>query len=94
MKQFILVLSIISLLASCSYPDSSGRREPNYTIARVKVVNDSSTVDWVRLNTVETRVYRVGDTVRMNLNIHTIVTPGASDDVGSKLVVLDSLVGK
>ena len=93
MKQLILVLSIISLLASCS-ESRSGKREPNYTIARVKMVNDSSVVDWVRLNTIETKVFRVGDTVRMNLNIHTIVTPGASDDAGSKLVVLDSLVGK
>ena len=93
MKLIISVLAIISLLASCS-GDRSGRREPNYTIVRVKMVNDSSTIDWVRLNNVETRVYRVGDTVRMNLNIHNIVTSGASDDNGTRLVVLDSLVGK
>ena len=93
MKQFILVLSIISLLASCS-ESRSGKREPNYTIVRVKMVNDSSVVDWVRLNTVETKVFRVGDTVRMNSNVHTIVTSGASDYNNSSLVVLDSLVGK
>lgn len=93
MKQFILVLSIISILASCS-ESKSGKREPNYTIARVKMVNDSSTIDWVRLNTVESKVYRVGDTVRMNVNVHTIVTSGTDEATGSSLVVLDSLVGK
>jgi hypothetical protein len=93
MKQITLAIALISLLASCS-ESRSGKREPNYSIVRVKMVNDSSTIDWVRLNTVETKVYRVGDTVRMNLNVHTIVTPGASDADGSSLVVLDSLVGK
>jgi len=92
MKQFILVLSIISLLASCS-ESKSGNREPQYTIARVKVLSNNS-IDWVRLNTVEAKVYRVGDTVLLNANVHTVVTSGASDDEGSRLVVLDSLVGK
>ena len=92
MKQFILVLSIISLLASCGTSES-GKREPEYTIVRVKVLSNNS-VDWVRLNTVEAKVYRVGDTVLLNANVHTVVTSGASDDEGSRLVVLDSLVGK
>jgi hypothetical protein len=91
MKQFILFLSILSLLISCNYPDS-GKREPQYTIARVKVLSNNS-IDWVRLNTVEAKVYRIGDTILLNVNAHTVIS-GTDEVDGSRLVVLDSLVGK
>ena len=90
MKQLILVLSIISLLASCS-ESRSGKRESNYTIARVKVLGDSS-INWIRLNTVEVKVYRIGDTVNMKSEYHTIAT--MDDDFNTIPVQLDSLVGK
>lgn len=90
MKQFILVLLIISLLASCS-ESRSGKRESNYTIARVKVLGDSS-INWVRLNTVEARVYRVGDTVNMKSEFHTVAA--LNDTFNIIPVKLDSLVGK
>ena len=93
MTQITLAIALISLLASCG-TSKSGKIESNYSIVRVKMVNDSSTIDWVRLNTIESKVYRVGDTVRMNLNIHTVVTSGTDEATGSSMVVLDSLVGK
>lgn len=91
MKQLITLISIIIALASCS-ENRSGNREPKMKVARVRILNDN-TVNWVRLNTIETQVYKVGDTVKMNLNSH-LISDIDTDAKDYMLVRLDSIVNK
>jgi predicted membrane-bound spermidine synthase len=88
MKQLIMLAVIIIAFASCS-ESRSGNRE-SLTVARVRVINDS-TVNWIRLSTVESKVYRVGDTLKMNPKIHNI---SSLDDSYYKLVTIDSILNK
>jgi hypothetical protein len=91
MKQLITLTLIIIALASCS-ENRSGNREPRMRIARVRILNDN-TVNWVRLNAVETQVYKVGDTVKMNLNTH-LISDLDTEPKDYMLVRLDSIVSK
>jgi ferredoxin-fold anticodon binding domain-containing protein len=91
MKQLITLASIIIALASCG-ESKSGNREPKTNVARVRVLSDN-TVNWIRLNAVETRVYQVGDTVKMNLNTH-LINDTDPDNKDYRLVRLDSIVSK
>jgi hypothetical protein len=91
MKQLITLALIIITLASCS-ENRSGSREPKTNVARVRVLNDN-TVNWIRLNAVETRVYQVGDTVKMNLNSH-LISDLDTEPKDYMLVRLDSIVSK
>jgi ferredoxin-fold anticodon binding domain-containing protein len=89
MKQLITLALIIIALASCS-ENRSGNREPKTNVARVRVLSDN-TVNWIRLNAVEARVYQVGDTVKMSLNTH-LITDLDTEPKDYMLVRLDSIV--
>jgi len=56
-------------------------------------VLSDNTVNWIRLNVVETRVYQVGDTVKMNLNSH-LISDLDTEAKDYMLVRLDSIVSK
>ena len=71
MKKAILAIAIVSLMASCSNSEGSGNREVTQ-IVKVKLANGD--LDWVRLNTVEMRVYKEGDAIRINRTTHRIQT--------------------
>ena len=90
MKQITLAIALIILLASCGTSES-GKRESQYTIARVKLL-DESTVSWIRLNTIEARIYKMGDTLTMKTNTHIVAQLG--DDFNTTLVQLDSILSK
>ena len=91
MKQIISALTIISVLASCN-ESTSGKREPQYTIARVKVLGDTSSINWIRLNGVEAKVYKVGDTVNMKSEYHKVAD--LNDAFNVVPVRLDSMLSK
>lgn len=70
MKRIMLAIAVISLMASCSN-ERSGKREVTQ-IVRVKLANGD--IDWVRLNSVEMKVYKEGDAIRISRNTHRIHT--------------------
>ena len=76
MKKIILALAIVSLMASCSDQAPSGNREVTQ-IVKVKISNGD--IDWIRLNSIEMKVYLVGDTVRISRATHRIETNNAYD---------------
>lgn len=69
MKKVMFFLLVVSLMASCSDREYSGNREVTQ-IARVRL--DNGEIDWVRLNAVEMKVYKEGDTTRINRLTHRI----------------------
>lgn len=81
MKKILLVIGIVSLMASCSHPEGSGNRE-TYKLAKVKLPNGD--LDWVRLNTVEAKVFNVGDGIKVSRKFHRI----ASDTTSEKVVIV------
>ena len=91
MKQLITLASIIIALASCS-ESRSGNRESKTNVARVRVLSNN-TINWIRLNVIEAKVYQVGDTVKMNLNTH-LVNDTDQNNKEYVLVRLDSIVSK
>ena len=70
MKKVLLSIAVISLMASCSN-ERSGNREVTQ-IVRVKLGNGD--IDWVRLNSVEMKVYKEGDAIRISRATHRIQT--------------------
>lgn len=64
----VLILSVI--LVSCGN-EKSGNRSVEYKVVRVKEVK-SRKINWVRLNTIEQTVFRIGDTVLINPTIHVL----------------------
>ena len=76
MKKVLLALTVISLMASCSDQAPSGNREVTQ-IVRVKVLG-SGDVDWVRLNSVEMKVFKEGDAIRISRVTHRIQTDSLS----------------
>lgn len=71
MKKVMFFLLVVSIMASCSNSEGSGNREVTQ-IVKVKLANGD--LDWVRLNTVEMRVYKEGDPIRINRTTHRIQT--------------------
>jgi len=70
MKKVMLAIAIVSLMASCG-ESQSGKREVTQ-IVKVKLSNGD--LDWIRLNSIEMRVFKEGDSVRMNRTVHRIGT--------------------
>ena len=87
-SSLVLVSCGSVVLVSCG--SKSGQRVPAKSI-RVREVG-SRTVNFIRLNSVEQGIYRVGDTVKMNGTTHSIVY-GVEDIVSAsgmiKTVILE-----
>lgn len=81
MKKVMFFLLVVSLMASCSNSEGSGNRE-TYKLAKVKLPNGD--LDWVRLNTVEAKVFNVGDGIKVSRKFHRI----ASDTTSEKVVIV------
>lgn len=81
MKKIILAIAVIGFM-SCSDQDPSGGREVTKI---VKVKTADGDLDWVRLNTVEMRVFTVGDTIRINRTLHRIT----ADTPSVKAVIIN-----
>lgn len=84
MKKVMLAIAIVSLMASCSDQAPSGNREVTQ-IVRVKLSNGD--IDWIRLNSVEMRVYLVGDTIRISRATHRI----QADSAYEKAVIVSKI---
>jgi hypothetical protein len=61
----VLILSVI--LVSCG----NGNRSVEYKVVRVKEIK-SRKINWVRLNTIEQNIFRIGDTILINPTIHVL----------------------
>lgn len=83
MKRIMLAIVVISLMASCSN-ERSGNREVTQ-IVRVKLSNGD--IDWVRLNTIEMKVFKEGDSIRVSRYTHRI----HSDSAYEKAVITSSI---
>lgn len=81
MKKVMFFLLVVSIMASCSHPEGSGNRE-TYKLAKVKLPNGD--LDWVRLNTVEAKVFNVGDGIKVSRKLHRI----SSDTTSEKVVIV------
>ena len=84
MKKIILAIAVIGLMVSCSDQAPSGNREVTQ-IVRVKLSNGD--IDWVRLNSIELRVYVVGDTIRISRATHRI----QADSAYEKAVIVSKI---
>ena len=83
MKRIMLAIAVISLMASCSN-ERSGNREVTQ-IVRVKLANGD--IDWVRLNSIELKVYVVGDSIRISRATHRI----QADNAYEKAVIVSRI---
>lgn len=84
MKKIILAIAVIGLMVSCSDQAPSGNREVTQ-IVRVKLSNGD--IDWVRLNSIELKVYLVGDTIRISRATHRI----QADSAYEKAVIVSKI---
>lgn len=84
MKKIILAIAVIGLMVSCSDQAPSGNREVTQ-IVRVKLSNGD--IDWVRLNSIELKVYVVGDTIRISRATHRI----QADSAYEKAVIVSKI---
>lgn len=84
MKKIILVIAVIGLMVSCSDQAPSGNREVTQ-IVRVKLSNGD--IDWIRLNSIELKVYLVGDTIRISRATHRI----QADSAYEKAVIVSKI---
>lgn len=74
MKKIMLAITVIGLMVSCSN-ERSGNRE----ITRiVKVKLDNGDLDWVRLNSIEMKVFKEGDTIKVLRSTHRITADSSS----------------
>lgn len=71
MKKVMFVFSMLASVVLVSCGSQSGQRQPS-KVVRVREINTNQ-VNFVRLNTVEQSVYRVGDTLKMNGVTHSVV---------------------
>lgn len=73
MKKVMFVFSMFAsvVLVSCGSDSGSGHRDTRKAV-RVREIGTNQ-VNFVRLNTVEQGVYRVGDTLKMNGLTHSVV---------------------
>jgi hypothetical protein len=71
-KLLLLVVLILSVtLVSCGNENKSGNRGVEYKVVRVKEIK-SRKINWVRLNTIEQNIFRIGDTILINPTIHVL----------------------
>lgn len=84
MKKIILALAIVSLMVSCSDQAPSGNREVTQ-IVRVRLLNGE--VDWIRLNSVEMKVFLTGDTIKISRFTHRI----QQDSMSQKAVIVSKI---
>ena len=84
MKKIILAIAIVSLMVSCSDQAPSGNREVTQLV-RVRLLNGE--VDWVRLNSVEMKVFLTGDTIKINRLTHRI----QPDSMAQKAVIISKI---
>jgi hypothetical protein len=71
MKKVMFVFGIFASVVLVSCGSKSGQRQPGKAV-RVREV-ETNQVNFVRLNTVEQGIYRVGDTLKMNGLTHSVV---------------------
>lgn len=84
MKKVMLAIAIVSLMASCSDQAPSGNREVTQLV-RVRLLNGD--VDWIRLNSVEMKVFLTGDTIKINRLTHRI----QADSTAQKAVIISKI---
>jgi hypothetical protein len=80
----MLLIAIVSFMASCSDQASSGNRDVTQLV-RVRLVNGE--VDWIRLNSVEMKVFLTGDTININRLTHRI----QADRMSQKAVIISKI---
>jgi hypothetical protein len=71
MKKVMFVLGMFASVVLVSCGSQSGQRETRKAV-RVREV-ETNQANFLRLNTVEQGIYRVGDTLKMNGVTHSIV---------------------
>ena len=84
MKKIMLAIAVIRLMVSCSDQAPSGNREVTQLV-RVRLLNGE--VDWVRLNSVEMKVFLTGDTIKINRLTHRI----QPDSMAQKAVIISKV---
>jgi hypothetical protein len=90
MKKVMLAFSIFASVVLVSCGSQSGKREVG-KIAKVKgLVSDN--INWVRLNTIESELFKVSDTIIMNKSSHTVVYDNSS--LLSEKVVITEIKNK
>lgn len=82
MKKVLFSLSLIAIvgMVSCSRERSGNREVTN--LAKIKKANGE--LDWIRLNPVEFKVFKVGDSVRVSKVAHRI----SSDTTDQKAIIV------